>query len=192
MKIAPASHRERPWRVHTLAPDFQLLDVWQFDLAGRRADIKTLLACFWSSFAALSNSRLARARLRIGRTMGWDGHDFSLAIPGCRETCVADRLSDADRAASRARSDAPSPVPAPTVRTVYLFDREALYEASNDTIHLLLHIGLLDENATLAVYIKSRGLFSRFYMAAIEPFRRLFVYPAFTRLFEAAWKQSRY
>lgn len=28
MKVDPARHKSRPWRVHSLAPDFELLDVW--------------------------------------------------------------------------------------------------------------------------------------------------------------------
>jgi hypothetical protein len=29
MKVDPARHRAQPWRVHTLAADYELLDVWQ-------------------------------------------------------------------------------------------------------------------------------------------------------------------
>lgn len=190
MQVDPTEHRERPWRVHTLAPDFELLDVWQFDL-GTHAELDDVLACFWSVFVTMAEqSLLARARLAVGRLLHWDDHDFTRPLAGCTETTVASRLTDADRAKSRARLDAPSPVPSPEVRPVYWFDDEALYEASNDTIHLMLHLAVVGDAATLAVYIKSRGAFSRMYMTAIEPFRHFFVYPAFTRAFEAAWRAN--
>jgi ABC-type transport system involved in multi-copper enzyme maturation permease subunit len=41
--------------------------------------------------------------------------------------------------------------------------------------------------ATLAVYVKSRGIFSRLYMAAIWPARHLLLYPALIRKVEEAW-----
>jgi Protein of unknown function (DUF2867) len=188
MKIDPATHREKPWRVHTLAPDFQLLDLWQFELGTERS-LDEVLERFWSTFRQLGEaSWLARARLRIGRAMKWDDHDFTLPIPGCVELAVGERLDSTDRDRSRAGTDAPSPIESPVVRTIYVFDDEALYEASNDTIHLMLHVAVVRARATLAVYIKSRGVFSRAYMAAIGPARHLAIYPAFTRRFEASWR----
>ena len=190
MRISADHHRERPWRVHTLAPDFEAIDVWQFALGPGTPLLDDVLAEFWSAFRDLGEtSVLARIRLAVGRWMKWDDHDFMLPIPGCTELAVQERLTPEDRAASRAPLDAPSPIDSPVVRTVYLFDREALYEASNDTIHLMLHVGIVDGGATLAVYIKSRGLFSRAYMAAIGPARHLIIYPAFTRQIEAAWQR---
>ena len=61
---------------------------------------------------------------------------------------------------------------------MYRFDDEALYEVSNATVHALLHLGAVDGgDVELAVYIKSRGAFTRLYMAAIMPFRHLIIYP---------------
>lgn len=189
MKVDPRAHRDRPWRVHTLAPDFQVLDVWQYELGPGTPVLADVLDCFWSVFIELGErSVLARTRLRVGRWMKWDDHDFTLPIPGCSERSVGERLTGDDRAASQASTDAPSPIESPVVRTVYLFDDEALFEGSNDTIHLLLHIGIVPGGATLAVYIKSRGLFSKAYMAAISPARHLVIYPAMTRKLEAAWR----
>ncbi len=148
-----------------------------------------MLACFWSVFQQLGEgSVLARIRLAVGRWMKWDDHDFTIPIPGCTELSIQERLSPADLAVSRAPLDAPSPVATPTLRTVYQLADEALYETSNDTIHAMLHVGVVDGGATLAIYIKSRGLFSRAYMAAIGPARHLVIYPALTRKIEAAWR----
>lgn len=188
VRLDPATHQQHPWRVHTLAPDFQLIDLWQLALGSPRT-IDEVTERFWSVFRQLgTESWLARTRLRIGRAMKWDDNDFTLPIPGCTELAIGDRLSPEDRARSRAAVDAPSPLESPVVRTVYVFDNEALYEASNDTIHLMLHVAVIGASATLAVYIKSRGMFSRVYMAAIKPARHFVIYPAFTRRFEASWR----
>jgi hypothetical protein len=191
MNERETAHRARAWRVHDLAKDFSLEDLWGFDLGGRApSDIRDFLASFWTVLRASSEGRLARARVRIGAALGWDDHDLTLPIPGCAETSVSARLSSDDRARSLTPEDAPSPTEMPKVKTVYVFAEEALYELSNDTIHALLHVAIAGPNATLAVYVKHRGLMSRLYMAAIWPARHLLIYPAFTRSLETAWRSA--
>jgi uncharacterized protein DUF2867 len=186
MKASPAVHLDHPWLVHTLAPDFELLDVWRFDAGGRSVALDELVASFWEAAGGIGGSLLGRARLVLGRVFGWDDHDFSRAIPGCRERSLAERLTPAERAVSRAPADVPSPLAAVKVRTVYVLRDEALYEVSNDTIHALIHCAVADGEPTLAVYIKSRGVLSRLYMAAIGPLRHAVVYPALVRRVEAS------
>jgi hypothetical protein len=191
MSMIDAADRAQPWRVDTLARDFRLEDRWTFDLGGRPAqDVGELLPVFWGIFRRLDDSWLAKTRLRIGRALGWDEHDFTLPIPGCTETTLSARLGDEDRRRNLAADDAPSPVPSPLVKTVYVFHDEALYEISNDTIHALLHIAVSGASATLSVYVKWRGLYSRLYMAAIWPARHLVLYPALVRKLEAAWRRA--
>src|SRR5439155_4266988 len=129
-----------------------------------------------------------RLRLAIGRVMGWDQAPNSLPIPGCTETSVADRLSAVDREKNHARQGEPSPLPAAAVKTVYRFDDEALFEVSNDTVHALLHLGQVEGGGELAVYVKSRGAFTRFYMAAIWPFRHFYLYPRLIACVERQWR----
>jgi hypothetical protein len=76
------------------------------------------------------------------------------------------------------------------MKTVYVFRDEALYDFSNDTIHGLIHIATGDGAATLAVYVKWRGVMSRLYMAAIWPARHLVIYPALLRRLERAWASA--
>jgi len=54
-------------------------------------------------------------------------------------------------------------------------------------------MGALDrsEADSRAARVKPRGLLGRAYMAAIEPFRYLVVYPALIREFERAWINRR-
>jgi hypothetical protein len=193
MGTSAADHLSRPWRVHGVAPDFELLDVWLFDLGAGPASLDEFLVCFWTGASDVAGSWLARIRLWVGRVLGWDDHELTLPIPGCEEFSVAARLSPEDRAQNRA--DSRSPLSAATVQPVYRFENEALYEVSNDTIHALLHVGMVDRAAeawsSLAVYVKSRGSFSRAYMAAIGPFRHLVVYPALVRSVERSWRLRR-
>ena len=178
MKSTPASHRSHPWRVHTLAPDFEVIDVWRFELPTTEGGLDRVLRAFWRQMGAAEKGVLSRIRLAVGKAAGWDDAPNTLPIPGCTETSLVDRLPGEERT-----SDA-SPFPAAAVKPVYRFETEALYEVSNDTVHALLHIGMVPGGAELAVYIKSRGAFTRVYMAAIWPARHWILYPRLVRSIE--------
>jgi len=190
MRSTREGHRARPWRVHTLVPDFELIDVWCFELRLEpERGFDAFLATFWAAIRAIEHSWLSRVRVAVGRVMGWDAKPYSRPIPGGIERSIAERLDDADRARNRVPADAASPLRVAQVRAVYLFDDEALYEVSNDTVHALLHLGCAPgASPELAVYIKSRGLFTRLYMLAITPARYLVVYPALMREVERCWR----
>ena len=118
----------------------------------------------------------SKARRKIRRALRWDDRDLTLPIPGCVETSVCARLEDDDlEGKPRDRRPAIGDRLAPKVKTVYLFADEALYELSNDTIHALLHMGLVGDRVSLAVYVKHRGIASRLSPAAIPAARHLFV-----------------
>ena len=185
-----ATHFAKPWRVHALAPDFELEDLWAFDLGGG-GDLRAFLSCFWRVFGELPDALLVKIRLRVGAALGWDDHDFSLPIPGCQEKSLGERLTDDDRRNSVPYELPRPPVASPEVRVVYCFEREAAFEFSNDTIHGLLHIGVHAGRATLAVYVKHRGVASHAYMAAIWPARHLFLYPVLVSKVERAWRATR-
>jgi hypothetical protein len=192
MRIDPARHAEHPWRVHELAHDFTLLDLWEIPLAAdptgraRFSDFNRLVAHFDPAAAGRATSALFALRARLGRWFGWDD-THELPIPGCNETRVAQRLTDDDRR----RSQPPPPLPHDGLVTfdpVYLFEDESLSELSNRTIHALMHLCWVDPaTARLAIYIKPRGLMSRFYMAAIGPFRHAIVYPSWIRSIQSRW-----
>ncbi|HEY2389424.1 MAG TPA: DUF2867 domain-containing protein [Candidatus Binatia bacterium] len=192
MRSTPQAHRARPWRVHTLVPDFELIDVWRFELRLEpERGFDAFLATFWTAIHALERSWLSRIRVVVGRLMGWDAKPHSRPIPGGTEHSVAERLDATDRARNRVAADAASPLPVARVRPIYLFDDEALYELSNATVHALLHLGCAPgASPELAVYIKSRGLFTRLYMAAITPARYLVVYPALLSGVERRWRAA--
>jgi hypothetical protein len=190
MRSSTEAHRANRWRVHALAADFEVIDVWRFDLRGGKGGFVRFVEVFWAGMAEAEGWTLSRMRVAIGRLMGWDQAPHSLPIPGRTETSVADRLTAGDRQRNLVRQGEPSPLPAASVKAVYRFDDEALFEVSNDTVHALLHLSQVDGDAELAVYIKSRGLFTRLYMAAIRPFRHLYLYPRLIARIEELWRTA--
>jgi hypothetical protein len=178
MKSTAGAHRSHSWTVHRLAADFEVIDVWRFEVGSGALGFERFLDAFWAEMQIAEGWALSRLRVAIGKLAGWDKAPNSLPIPGCSESSVAERLSVEEQAKNRVLAGAPSPLPVAAVRAVYRFDDEALYEVSNDTVHALLHLGAVDGgDVELAVYIKSRGAFTRLYMAAIKPFRHLIIYP---------------
>lgn len=208
--------------MHTLAPDFELLDLWRVPLAADPARGECF-ADFLRAFVAAGRGtrpvyplrvrsgadavhlvRLAGAaglfalRRLLGRLFRLD-EGGALPIPGRAERRVRARLDDDDR--RRDRGTLP-PVVGGSFETVYAFDDEALLEIANRTVHALLHLSWIPtaeaaahpgpgaparRDAAIAVYVKSRGLGSRAYMALITPFRHAVVYPAWIAHLGRTW-----
>ena len=67
-------------------------------------------------------------------------------------------------------------------------------EFANKTVHSLMHIGWVPDDAgpgyhaQMAVLVKPNGLLGTAYMAAIKPFRYLIVYPALMRQIGREWR----
>lgn len=130
---------------------------------------------------------LFAARWKLGALFGWDKAEDGV---GKRVTSLRDRLPADMR-------DAP---PGPDhdrmpLKAVYELDHEAARELANKTVHTVMHLGWtagadVDHELRMAVLVKPNGLFGRLYMAAIAPFRHLIVYPALTRQWERAWRES--
>ena len=69
---------------------------------------------------------------------------------------------------------------------LYLLDDEFAAEIANRTMHGVMHLGLVPDqaggyHAQMAVLVKPNGMLGTAYMAAIRPFRHLIVYPALMR-----------
>jgi hypothetical protein len=198
MRVDPARHRAQPWRVHSLAPDFELLDVWEVPIRAdptRGETFDRFFEIVWENGldAGLAAKMLLSLRKSLGRFFRWDREEH--LIPGSDERSVAERLSEADRSAILEPGRGPRATGIWPVRVIYRYQQEALLEpAPNATIAVLLHLGWVDtgegrKTAELAVYIKSRGLRSRVYMSLIEPFRLLFVYPPWIARITRAWRE---
>jgi hypothetical protein len=189
-RIPVSDHLARPWRVHALAPDFELLDVWRFPVRVA-ADERAAFEATMSDARAVKLSGPARAlfglRLALGKLFRWDRERVPLPIPGCRERSIAARLpGGADVIDARSETK---------FHPVYADERERLLEISNGTMHGLMHLGwiALDDGTfapQMAVYVKHRGPLGRLYMALISPFRHLVVYPAMMRAVATRWAAS--
>ena len=79
-------------------------------------------------------------------------------------------------------------------RVVYRFENEQLVELINRTVHAAALTALV-ETATVyrfyfGVYVRRVSRFTPFYMALIDPFRKLIVYPSLLRSVRARWNQA--
>src|SRR5262245_12326274 len=188
-QISRQEFERLPLRVHDFLPGVHLHDVWAIDLPRMRSGIT--LDEFVRSAGALpfTPSAVVRAllgiRLFVGRLLGWDREPDATV----RET-FATRLTTADRS----KSLAPAGTPEGPFRLVYRFENEQLLELSNRTAHAAA-LSALAETAHayrfyFAVYVRSVGRLTPFYMAAIDPFRKLIVYPALLRSVRTTWEQT--
>ncbi|WP_141578960.1 DUF2867 domain-containing protein [Actinomadura sp. WMMA1423] len=187
MKLPASAHTDRPWRIHEIAPDFRLEDVWALPATGGPDDFPELLERMASGEHRLPGAArvLFAVRLLLGRLLGWDGEDSGL---GARVRTLRERLPDdlRDRPAGPALHAAP-------FRPLYLTGDEWAAETANRTMHGVVHIGWVPDGsgvhrAHMAVLVKPNGLLGKAYMAAILPFRHTIVYPGMMRAVERAWK----
>lgn len=180
------------WRVHTIAADFTRIDSWDVPLAltdtDRFVDVYHFLMSLDPVDSSLLTKWLFQLRYKVGGYFGWDDENAWPPIPETGESSLTERLSAADQAKNLNPQELVISHKAGRLRTVYLFDTEALLEISNATIYALLHFGLEDDRRiTLSVYTKSRGRMSDVYMRLIRPFRHWIVYPTLMKFFAKRW-----
>jgi hypothetical protein len=189
MRLPDTAHFSRPWRIHALAPDFRLEDVWTLSTPGAREDFPRLVALM-ASFDPAQGSGALRAlfaiRWKLGELLGWDSADAGL---GSRVPTLRDRLPDDLR-------ETPSGPEAAPFTTLYVTDDEWAAEIANRTVHGILHLSWVADDTggyrgQLAILVKPNGLLGRAYMAAITPFRHLIVYPLMIRQIEREWPEIR-
>jgi len=203
MRLPIEEHLKHTWLVSKLAPDFELLDVWRYPIEiDETVPLDRFIDFMQSSQRDLASSRgaagaLFRLRAILGKMFGWDGDEKeptpALPIPGCTETSLRDRMSDADRGGEVEAARVPDAEQASSgFKLVYRRENEALLEISNNTVHAFMHVGRVSISEThwspqLGVYVKPRGRLGRFYMGLISPFRHYVVYPAMMQSAERGW-----
>lgn len=192
-KLPNETHRARPWRIHSLATDFKLEDVWALPTPGGPDDFPYLVQGFAEGATGDSPSRAARllwaVRWKLGEVFGWDEEHEGAAA--AKRPTIRDRLP--------ADMQAVPPGPEFDVlpfRPVYLLPDEFAAEIANRTVHGIMHLGWVPDGeggyrGEMAVYVKPNGLLGHAYMAAIKPFRYLVVYPPMLRQMERAWETRR-
>jgi hypothetical protein len=181
MRLPDTAHTSRPWRIHEVAPDFRLEDVWALPGTGGPDDFLRVVQGFASSDPS-EGSGASRAlfalRWKLGELFGWDEEDDGI---GSRVPTLRDRLPLDLREGPSGPDFTALPF-----NSLYLTDDEFAAEVANRTMHGVLHLGRVPDadggyRAQLAVLVKPNGLLGRAYMVAIRPFRHLIVYPAMLR-----------
>ena len=186
MRLPNTEHTSRPWRIHELTRDFRLEDVWGLPASGGPDDLPRAVQYMASFDPSRSSSTAVRAlfalRWKIGELLGWDDAETGV---GPRVQTLRERLPEDLR-------DRPGPeFDALPFTSLYLLADEFAAETANQTMHGVMHIGLVPDGGggylgQMAVLVKPNGLFGRAYMAAIRPFRHLIVYPPLLREVERA------
>ena len=189
MRLPNSAHTSRPWRIHKLTADFRVEDVWALPTPGGPDDFPRLVQLMASGDPSQSSSRAARAlwaiRWKVGELLGWDAPDAGL---GSRVGTLRDRLP------TDLRDAPPGPdFDALPFASLYLIDDEWAAEIANRTVHGVMHIGWVPDQAggyrgQMAVLVKPNGLLGAGYMAAIAPFRHLIVYPSMMRRIGRDWR----
>ncbi len=190
MRVDPAEFEALRLRTHEFLSDVPLHDMWRLRLlgGGPGRTVRDVVAMFVGAESTGVNP-VARAlfalRTMMGRAFGWDREP-----PNARALSYVNRVTTEDRA--RSLEEPGSKRGFWTV--VYSFEREALGEVINRTVHAFLLFALepAAHGYTLywAVYVKPVSRFTPFYMALIDPFRRLVIYPSLIRRLEEVWRRE--
>src|SRR5437762_4413034 len=198
-RISTQEFERLPLRVLTLLAEVPLHDVWSVDLARWRARVTldeflrtanncTLDTCGCSNSSALFTpsplvGMLLRIRFFIGRIFGWENEPATIVT-------FTSRLTDADRSRSLIAAGTRDGF----FRVVYRFENEQLVELINRTAHAAALSALIETPSAyryyLAVYVRSVSRFTPFYMALIDPFRRMIVYPSLLRSVRVRWNEA--
>ena len=136
MRLPDIEHTSRPWRIHELARDFRVEDVWALPVAGGGDDFPRLVSQLAAADPSRGSSGASRTlwtiRWKIGGMLGWDGPGAGL---GSRVRTLRERLPPDLRSA-------PGPdFAALPFTSLYLLGDEFAAEIANRTVHGVMHVG---------------------------------------------------
>ena len=187
MRLPATAHTNQPWRIHEIARDFRLEDVWALPTPGGPDEFPRLVQGFLASDPTQAPSRAVRTlfniRLKLGALFGLDEPGTNADAPTLRDRLPAE-LHNAPRPEFTALP----------FTSLYLTGNEFAAETANKTMHGVLHLGWVPDESTggyrgqMAILVKPNGLFGRAYMAGIAPFRHLIVYPKLISDIERRWQ----
>jgi hypothetical protein len=192
MRLPRSAHTERPWRIHELAPDFSLEDVWALPTPGGPDDLTFLVEQFSDGDGPETAGPIVHllfaVRWKLGALLHWDTQEAGLSA---RAPSLRDRLPDDLRNGERGPNLRSLPF-----TSVYQTRNEWVAESANRTVHAVMHMGWVQASdgsyhAQMAVLVKPNGLMGRIYMAAIAGFRYTAVYPALLRSIGREWAARR-
>src|SRR4051812_34549788 len=169
-RIDNREHLAQRLRVHSLLSDYQLEDVWHVPVILTSSQS---LQLFMDQFAK-TNAELVKKgmagllftfRLFLGRLFRWDEKVAqNTLVPGSLRFRYATQEN-------LAYKDLPEPGSG-TFIPVYKMENEFLSEIENSTVYGALHVSRIPSRQDkwtihLAVYVKPKGLFGKFYMILI-------------------------
>lgn len=189
IRLAKSAHTSQPWRIHQIAQDFKLLDVWALPTPGGSDDFPKLVRQIAKGETSKNLPPATRAlftiRRKLGELLHWDATSSGVGsrVPTLRERLPADLVFLP--AGSRFENLPFSPV--------YLTDNEWAAELANRTAHAVLHMSWVPDRAggyrgQMAVLAKPNGLVGSAYLMAITPFRHLIIYPSLIREIGRQWQ----
>ncbi|MFF4011590.1 DUF2867 domain-containing protein [Streptomyces sp. NPDC001717] len=190
MRLPKTAHTSRPWRIHEIAGDFHVEDVWELPTPGGPDDLALLVDQFANGEGDPVPSLVGRAlfalRWKIGALLGWDKPSDGI---GARVPTLRDRLPADLREGPRGPDTKSVPF-----TSVYLTRDEWAAETANRTVHGVMHIGWVPDGSgghrgQMAVLVKPNGRLGSLYMLGIKPFRYLGVYPALIRSIGREWER---
>jgi hypothetical protein len=190
MPQIPTQEFERlPLRVHDFLAGVPLHDVWAIDLPCTRSGITLDEFLRTASSCLLTPSPVVRVllnvRLFVGRLLDWDREPAATAWES-----FTTRMTTADRS----RSLGPAGTREGLFRVVYRFENEQLLELINRTAHAAALSALVETGNGyrfyFGVYVRSVSRFTPTYMALIDPFRKLVIYPSLLRTVRAKWNKT--
>ena len=188
-QISRQEFERLPLRVHDLLAGVPLHDVWAVNLPHVRSGItldEFLRAASARPYTASGPAHaLLKFRLLIGRLFGWDREPGASA-----KELFANRLTSADASKSLLQAGTREG----PFNLVYRFENEQLLELINRTAHAAA-VSVLVESPDyyrfyFAVYVRRVSWFTPVYMALIDPFRKLVVYPSLLRSLRKKWDQT--
>jgi hypothetical protein len=190
-QITKREFERLPLRVHAFLADVSLHDAWVIDLPRIRGGISLdafLRATGGHVFTPSPVVRgLLKLRFEVGRVAGWDR-------PPSSQARMRESFSDRLTAEDRKRSLEPAGKRAGAFRVVYQFENEQLTELINATAHAGALSALVETPASyrfyFGVYVRPTGPLTPLYMALIDPFRKLVVYPSLLRSVRAHWERT--
>jgi hypothetical protein len=178
-------------RVHDFLADVPLRDVWVVHLPGgcedrNILDVRDLPAERSNQGANLLPGALVAVRLGVGWVLRWDTERAADS-----KNSYAHRLTPADQ--EHCLGECPGNRSGEFgFRLLYTFHHEITYEVQNRTAHAFVTMAMVPAtdgyNLFFGIYVKRTNWFTPVYMATIDPFRRLVMYPTALRSIERRWR----
>lgn len=153
MRLPNAAHASRPWRIHEVAPDFELEDVWALPTPGGPDDFARLVKQFSARREASDSPLIVRAlfalRFKLGKIFAWDKQEADV---GARVRSLRERLPPELREETSHGPDLIAAAdceegPRPAFSSVYQSRDEWAAEVSNQTVHAVMHIGWVRDDS---------------------------------------------